>query len=131
MATYRGKDGHIRIGGTNVVANLTQFEFTETGDTVETTVLGDTWRTHAPTQQSWEGGGSGYYDRTDATGQELIDVGSSIAIGFYPEGVNTTGDVVYSGTGVVTSVKRSLQYEGNVEFEFTCKGNGALTRTVT
>lgn len=129
MATYRGKDGHMRFGA-NVIANLTQWEVTETGDTVETTVLGDTWRTFAATQQSWEGSGSGYYDRTDTNGQEAVDVGASVTVGFYPEGTSVTGEISYIGTAIVTSCKRSLQYEGNVEIEFTLKGTGILTRTV-
>jgi len=128
MATHIGRDGILKVGA-NTVAELRSFSIEETGDTVEDTVMTDTARTFVPTLTSFTGSADVYWDETDTTGQGALTVGSSVTIGFYPEG-DTTGDTYYTGTAIVTGVSRSASFDGMVEASITLQGSGALTESV-
>ena len=128
MATHIGRDGILKVGA-NTVAELRSFSIEETGDTVEDTVMTDTARTSVPTLTSFTGSADVYWDETDTTGQGALTVGSSVTIGFYPEG-DTTGDTYYTGTAIVTGVSRSASFDGMVEASITLQGSGALTESV-
>jgi predicted secreted protein len=127
MATHIGRDGILKVGA-NTVAELRSFSIEETGDTVEDTVMTDTARTFIPTLTSFTGSADVYWDETDATGQGALAVGSSVTIGFYPEG-DTVGDTYYTGTALVTGVTRSASFDGMVEASITLQGSGALTES--
>jgi len=128
MATHIGRDGIVKVGA-NAVAEVRSFSIEETGDTVEDTVMTDTARTFVPTLTSFTGSADVYWDETDTTGQGALTVGSSVTIGFYPEG-DTTGDTYYTGTAIVTGVSRSASFDGMVEASITLQGSGALTESV-
>jgi hypothetical protein len=125
MATHIGRDGIVKVGS-NAVAELRSFSIEETGDTVEDTVMTDTARTYIPTLTSFTGSADVFWDETDTSGQGALTVGSSVTIGFYPEG-DTTGDTYYTGTALVTGVTRSASFDGMVEASITLQGSGALT----
>ena len=125
MATHIGRDGKIKVGS-NAVAVLRSFSIEETGDTVEDTVMTDTARTYIPTLTSFTGSADVFWDETDSSGQGALTVGSSVTIGFFPEG-DTTGDTYYTGTALVTGVTRSASFDGMVEASITLQGSGALT----
>ena len=125
MATHIGRDGVIKVGS-NSVAELRSFSIEETGDTVEDTVMTDTARTFIPTLTSFTGSADVYWDETDTTGQVALAVGSSVTIGFYPEG-EVAGDTYNTGTAIVTGVSRSSSFDGMVEASITLQGSGALT----
>jgi len=125
MATHIGRDGIVKVGA-NTVAELRSFSIEETGDTVEDTVMTDTARSFISTLTSFTGSADVYWDETDTNGQGALTVGSSVTIGFYPEGA-TTGDTYYTGTAIVTGVSRSASFDGMVEASITLQGSGALT----
>lgn len=125
MATHIGRDGIVKVGS-NAVAELRSFSIEETGDTVEDTVMTDTARTYIPTLTSFTGSADVFWDETDSSGQGALTVGSSVTIGFFPEG-DTTGDTYYTGTALVTGVTRSASFDGMVEASITLQGSGALT----
>jgi len=127
MATHIGRDGIVKVGA-NAVAEVRSFSIEETGDTVEDTVMTDTARTFVPTLTSFTGSADVLWDETDTTGQGALSVGSSVTIGFYPEG-DTTGDTYYSGTAIVTGVSRSASFDGMVEASISLQGSGALTES--
>lgn len=127
MATHIGRDGIVKVGS-NAVAELRSFSIEETGDTVEDTVMTDTARTYIPTLTSFTGSADVFWDETDSSGQGALTVGSSVTIGFFPEG-DTTGDTYYTGTALVTGVTRSASFDGMVEASITLQGSGALTAT--
>lgn len=127
MATHIGRDGIVKVGA-NAVAEVRSFSIEETGDTVEDTVMTDTARTFVPTLTSFTGSADVYWDESDTTGQGALSVGSSVTIGFYPEG-DTTGDTYYSGTAIVTGVSRSASFDGMVEASISLQGSGALTES--
>jgi predicted secreted protein len=124
MATKLGRDGLIRISSTTI-GELRNYALTHTSDTVEDSVLGDTYRTRLASMKTWSASGDLYWDEGDA-GQLLITIGSSVTLNLYPEGA-TTGDVYYSGAAIVTQFNVSASFDGIVEGQISFEGNGVLS----
>lgn len=125
MASHIGRDGIVKVGS-NAVAEVKSFSIEETADTVETTKMTDTARTHAITLTSFSGSVDCFWDETDTTGQGALTNGASVTLALYPEG-DTTGDTYYTGTALVTGVSRSASFDGMVEATISVQGTGALT----
>lgn len=125
MTTYSGQLGSFTADA-NAVGEITSFSVEETGDTLEDTVQGDTWRTHKSGLKGWSGSAEGRLDPGD-TGQGTLVVGASIALVLHPSG-DTTGHREISGTATVTGVTESSEMEGIVAVSFSFQGNGALTK---
>ena len=124
MATKLGRDGLIRISSTTI-GELRNYALTHTSDTVEDSVLGDTYRTRLASMKTWSASGDLYWDEGDA-GQLLITIGSSVTLNLYPEGAST-GDVYYSGAAIVTQFNVSASFDGIVEGQISFEGNGVLS----
>lgn len=125
MASHIGRDGIVKVGS-NTVAEVKSFSIEESADTVETTKMADTARTHVITLTSFSGSVDCFWDETDSSGQGALTVGASVTLALYPEG-DTTGDTYYSGTALVTGVSRSSSFDGMVEASISVQGSGALT----
>ena len=125
MATTVGNDGTVKIGA-NVIAEITAWSISETGETADDTVLGDVWHSHKHTLKRWEATISCFWDETDATGQGALTIGASVTGNFYPEGA-VSNDTFFSGTMTVTAIARSGTLDGIVTAEFSVLGNGTLT----
>ena len=124
MTTFSGNAGTVEIGGV-AIGEIMSFSVNETGDTVEDTEMGDSWRSHLPTLKSWEGTVELHWDDVDVVQESLI-VGVSVTVDFLPEG-GTTGDYSKTGTATVTSLGQVSEIEGVVSRSITLLGNGALT----
>jgi predicted secreted protein len=127
MAVHKGSEGTVKVGA-NAVAEIRSYSIEETGDTLETSTMGDTARTYTPSLTSWSGSVDVYWDETDTTGQGALTVGAEITLNVYPEG-DTSGDTYYTGAAIVTSVSKSASFDGLVEASISVQGNGALTST--
>lgn len=125
MASHIGRDGIVKVGA-NTVAEVKSFSIEESADTVETTKMTDTARSHAITLTSFSGSLDCFWDETDTTGQGALTIGASVTLALYPEG-DTAGDSFYSGTALVTGVSRSASFDGMVEASISVQGTGALT----
>ncbi len=125
MATAHGKDGAVEVGGT-AVAEVVDFQITETANTAEDTVMGDDWETHLVGTKTWNGSLTCRYDNDDATGQGALTVGESVSLALYPEG-NSGGNEEKTGTATITEVTRTVQRDSVVEKSFNFLGSGALT----
>ena len=125
MATHIGRDGIVKVGAATV-AEVKSFSIEESADTVETTKMTDTARSHAITLTSFSGSLDCFWDETDTTGQGALTIGASVTLALYPEG-ETAGDTYYSGTALVTGVSRSASFDGMVEASISVQGTGALT----
>jgi predicted secreted protein len=125
MASHIGRDGIVKVG-TATVAEVKSFSIEESADTVETTKMTDTARTHAITLTSFSGSLDCFWDETDTTGQGALTIGASVTLALYPEG-EVAGDTYYSGTALVTGVSRSASFDGMVEASISVQGTGALT----
>lgn len=125
MASHIGRDGIVKVGGA-AVAEVKSFSIEESADTVETTKMTDTSRTHAVTLTSFSGSLDCFWDETDSSGQGALTIGASVTLNLYPEG-DTAGDTYYSGTALVTGVSRTASFDGMVEASISVQGTGALT----
>ena len=124
MATKLGREGLIKLSSTTI-GELRNYALTHSSDTVEDSVIGDTYRTRLASMKSFSVSGDLYWDETDA-GQLLITIGSSVTLNLYPEGA-TTGDVYYSGAAIVTQFNVSASFDGVIEGQISFEGNGTLS----
>jgi predicted secreted protein len=124
MATKLGRDGLIKISSTTI-GELRNYALTHTSDTVEDSVLGDTYRTRLASMKTWSASGDLYWDEGDA-GQLLITIGSQVTLNLYPEG-GSTGDIYYQGAAIVTQFNVSASFDGIVEGSIAFEGNGPLS----
>jgi hypothetical protein len=127
MANHTGSEGTVRVGA-NAIAEIRSYSVEQTGDTVEDTTMGDSWRTHKATLKGWTASVDCFWDETDTTGQGALTVGSEVTLNLYPEGA-TTGDKYYTGTGIVTGKTVSASFDGMVESTINVQGTGALTES--
>ena len=127
MATHKGSEGTVKVGS-NAVAEIRSYSIEESADTLEDTSMGDSARTYKSSLTSFSGSLDVFWDETDTNGQGALDIGAEITLNVYPEG-DTSGDVYYSGTAIVTGVTRSASFDGLVEASVSVQGTGALTET--
>jgi len=128
MATHKGSEGIVKVGSTNVVAEIRSYSIEESADTLEDTSMGDSAKTYKPSLTSFSGSLDVFWDETDTSGQGALSIGSEVTLNIYPEG-DTTGDTYYGGSAIVTGVSRSGSYDGLVEASISVQGNGALTES--
>ena len=124
MAIHKGSEGTVHIG-TDPVAEIRSYSVEETSDTVETTSMGDSARTHLASLTSFSGSLDVFWDEED-TAQIALTVGSTVTIKFYPEGTAATAKY-YEGSAIVTGVSRSASFDGLVEASISVQGTGALS----
>jgi predicted secreted protein len=126
MANHLGREGLVKISSTTI-GELRNYNLSHSSDTVEDSVIGDTYRTRLATMKTFSVSGDLYWDETDA-GQLLITIGSSVTLNLYPEGASS-GDVYYTGAAIVTKFDISASFDGLVEGAISFEGNGVLTVT--
>jgi len=124
---HLGREGLVKISSTTI-GELKNYSLSHSSDTVEDSVIGDTYRTRVATMKMWSVSGDMFWDETDA-GQLLMTIGSSVTLNLYPEGA-TTGDIYYSGSAIVTKFDVTANFDGLVEASTAFEGNGTLS-TVT
>lgn len=124
MANHLGREGLVKISSTTI-GELRNYALSHSSDTVEDSVIGDTYRTRLATMKTWSASGDLYWDEANA-GQLLITIGSSVTLNLYPEG-GDTGDIYYSGSAIVTKFDISASFDGIVEGSIAFEGNGALS----
>jgi hypothetical protein len=123
MATYKGSDGVVTIGGT-AVGEIRSFSVEESADTIEDTAMGDTSRSYKSSLKSFSASIDALFDNDDS-GQDALTIGSEVACIFRSQGTGST-NMERSGTGIVTGVSINQSYDGLVETSFTLQGTGAL-----
>lgn len=126
MANHLGREGLVKISSTTI-GELRNYALSHSSDTVEDSVIGDTYRTRLATMKTFSVSGDLYWDETNA-GQLLITIGSSVTLNLYPEGADS-GDIYYSGAAIVTKFDVSASFDGIVEGSIEFQGNGVLTTT--
>lgn len=127
MATINGNDGVVKVS-TNTIAEVQNFELTETAATIRTTAMGDTWESRSAGLNSWSGSLTCHLDDTDTDGQEALTVGASVTLNLYPEG-DGSGAEEYTGTAIITQVGLSQTFDNQtVQRSFSFEGDGALTK---
>jgi hypothetical protein len=128
MGTHWGNEGLVRVGS-NTVAEVTEYEFTQSVTPVDDTAMGDAWKTHIAGSgiKEWSGSLTCHWDEADTNGQEALVVGASVTLNLHPEG-NTSGDKYWTGTASITEVTLTVPMDGStIRRTFNFMGNGALT----
>lgn len=126
MANHSGSEGVVKIG-TFTMAETRSYTLTETGDTIEDSVMGDSYRTFKTGMKGWTGSVVCFWDETESA-QSALTAGASVTLNLYPEG-NASTDKYYTGTVLVTSIERSAAFDGMVEATFSFQGTGTLTES--
>ena len=127
MATLKGNSGTVKVGS-DAVAEIRSFSINETMDTIESTSMGDTYRTFETSLKAFDGSVDVFFDDTDTSGQGALTVGTSATLNIQMEG-NTSGDHKMSGTVLVTGRTITASFDGLVEASITFQGTGALTES--
>ena len=123
---HHGKEGVVKVAG-NVAANVTGFTLETSADVVEETALTNSAKAFLAGRTSFSGSIDCQWDEGD-TAQEALDVGTSLAFILLPEG-NTSGDISFSGTGIVTGMSIAVTMDGVTSRNVTFQGTGALTQS--
>ena len=127
MATHVGTAGVVKVGA-NAIAEVVGFNIDETNDTVEDTSLTDTAKSYIALRKDATGTIECHWDETDTSGQEALDVGSSVTLNLYPEGADS-GDAYYTGTALVTGASVAVTMEGTISRTFNVQFSGGVTHT--
>ena len=122
---HHGKEGQLKTGS-NVTSNVTGFTLDTTADVVEDTALGSAVKTYIAGRSAFSGSIDMNWDEGD-TSQEEMDVGSTLTFTLLPEG-NTSGDISFSGSGIVTSMSVGVTLDGVTTRTVAFQGTGALTQ---
>ena len=125
MATFTGKAGVVQTGS-NALAEGRSYSITQTGDTTESTSMGDSAKTFEATLTEFSGSVDLFFDDTDSSGQVSLTIGSSFTLNLAPEGTGS-GSYKLSGSAIVTDITRSAAHDGLVEMSIAFQGTGALT----
>lgn len=125
MATFTGNEGTVKVGA-NDILEVRSYSIEESGDTVEDTVIGDTYRTYKPSLKTWTASADVYLDSSDTTGQGALTVGAEVTLSVYYEG-ETSGDSYKTGSAIVTGNSLSASNDGMLEGTISLQGTGALT----
>jgi hypothetical protein len=124
MAVHKGSEGAVYVGS-NQVAEVRSATLTETAETIDSTVMGDTSRTYESSLKTASGTVTCFWDETDTTGQEALDAGAEVTLNLYFEG-NASGDTYASFSAIVTEASVSTSLDGLVERTFNFQVNGAV-----
>lgn len=128
MATYTGQAGKFSVSG-NALAEVTAFSIDHTVNTIESTAMGDEYRTYATGMNEWSGSADILFDSSliSTFGSSLV--GNSAGAGniiAYPGG-ETAGYPSMSGNVILTGFSVSSEMEGMVSATISFQGNGPLT----
>tara|TARA_R100001460_G_scaffold36010_2_gene69233 strand:+ start:1481 stop:1870 length:390 start_codon:yes stop_codon:yes gene_type:complete len=125
MAVFTGKAGVVQTSS-NDIAEVRSYSITESGDTTESTAMGDSAKSYEPTLTEFSGSIDLFFDDTDTSGQVSLTVGSEFTLNLGPEGTST-GKYKLSGTGIVTEKTITAAHDGLVEMTIGFQGDGALS----
>ena len=125
MAAHKGSEGLVQAGG-STIGQLTSYSLETSAETIDQTILSSTSKINVAGTKSFSGSVEVLYDEADAPQMTLVE-GASITFLFLPEG-NTSGDVSFSGTGIVDSVSYTASTDADVTSSVSFQGTGDLTR---
>jgi hypothetical protein len=129
MATTKGSSGVVKLavsgGSVAAMGEVRSFTLSESADTIEDSVMGDTARTYVSSLTSATLSMDVYWDDAD-TVQLVMDSGAALDWELYPTGTGT-GEKYYSGGGVLTSKEITASFDGMVEGSFELQVSGAVT----
>lgn len=129
MANYQGNNGTVKIkSGSDTltaVADVRSWSVTMTREVVESTAMGDDFRTYLKGLQSYSGSMEIVYNDSESSVVDTAinpDTDAAVVVEFYADAVNTS-TAKFVGTVIVTSFAVTNSYDGlmtaTVEFQGT------------
>jgi hypothetical protein len=135
MAITKGTDGVIKIVAsaldsgsetTAAVGQVRSFDFSQTADTIEKTVMGDDERQYMPSLTTATLSVEAYFDTADTTHTTLTP-NATIDWELSPQGLSAGKTI--SGEGIVTSRTITAAFDGAVEATFEIQVHGTISET--
>jgi hypothetical protein len=123
MATHTGSEGVVKVGSVTV-AEVRDFSFTDTSESIDTTPMGFSARVKKAGLLSASGSITCFWDETDATGQGALDSGASVSLVLYPEGA-ATGASFATIASNITEQGISSSFDGMVEATYSFESSSA------
>jgi predicted secreted protein len=136
MAILTGNDGSLVVGSTTVAA-LRNFSIEQTSDTIETTTMQKDVRTYVKGMSAWSGSADIYFDPDTGSTSTFMPALTGNSVGGAPVTLkafvldDTTNDVGFTGTVVVTGFTVNSAMDGLVEASISFQGSGALNFSKT
>jgi len=130
MATYRGTDGILKLGGT-AIGTIKSWTFETKRNRINTTSKGDDFATNTKGLASWSGSAELHLDFSDAVQDATRTAalsGADVALIFLPGG-NTSGTSTFTGTAGITGATVNSPDPSStdpVSYSVTFEGTGAL-----
>jgi len=139
MPTFRGQDGSVKIGGagSTLIGQVTTWTVVEEFGSLETSAMGNVWRTYRPGMPSWNGTMQAHFDAADVGQSALWER----LVGAVPQGVlsdvefhwenqgETLGDKYLSGDVIITGVTTTAELNNIIQANFTFQGSDVLNMT--
>lgn len=89
------------------------------------------WKTSSPGLRSWSGSASCKFDQSaNYTFDQLFALVDGRTTFTFYWSTAVTGDKKYSGSAIITSLKKATGFEDNVTFDCSFEGTGALAETI-
>ena len=85
MATISGNNGTIFVGS-GQVAEVKSFSLTQSNDAIETTQMGNSFKSFKPGLSEASGDITCHLDVTDTDGQQALSVGAEVTLDLRPDG---------------------------------------------
>lgn len=131
-AVYNGINGVAKFdvgGSATAIASVISFSLSQTGDTIETTTMGQTARTYLPGLTTATGSMDLYFrDDDDAQNALFVGPGATAAtVELYPSG--TSQGVKLSAEVIITSHEVSASNDGAVTATCAFQVTGAVNKT--
>jgi predicted secreted protein len=123
-----GKDGKVMIG-INVVASIKNWKLEAEKDMLETTSLGESWKSFIAGLGAWTASAEGdWVITTDTNGQTALQTaylsGTSVTLKLYIDSTH-----YYSGTAFINKLGIEDNVEDAVSASFDFQGSGVLSYT--
>lgn len=139
MATFRGQDGSVTIGGagSTLIGEVFGWTVVEDFGSLETSVMGNVWRTYRPGMPGWNGTMRARFDAGDAgqgqlwqrlVGPNPSGVLSNVEFHWENQG-ESLGDKFLSGDVIITGVTVTAELTNIIEAAFTFQGSDTLNMT--
>lgn len=125
MAINAGNDGAVYVGA-NAVASIDSFNISQNVDEVESTAMGDTYKSFLQTFLEWTTECNMWWDPTDTNGQGALTIGATVTLNLYPNG-NGSGEKYYTGEAIVTALGTEVSRGAMISRSASFRGTGALT----
>ena len=133
MATYAGQGGALHFNtavgqssGTNVT-EITNWSLSSEANAIETSAMGDTFRSFTPGLKSWEGTADVVWTDSADSGSvdTIVTIGQTGTIFCYPLASDT--DMKLSGDVIITGIEYTQDLEDVMRASVSFQGTGTLT----